>query len=214
MVVKQKDSKLTIAAVNTITEAPEMPQSIVRNEIAPPVLQKDVSIPPPVDTLQPHQLVVSEIRSPEPTREFLQNYNFPIECTDMLSLIENDPKDNMLGMNREILVELRKQRNILDVLEPQEIGDIVSGALPDYDIPVMQEFVFDDVDTSPVISNPQTIENSEQVTHNQTSAPNIENHFTFNVSTQPGQDPEEFARVIAEMVRETIDESAETFLIT
>lgn len=202
-------------AVNIITEAPEMPQSIVKNEIAPPVLQNDVSIPPPVDTLQSHQLAVSEIRSPEPTREFLQNYNFPTERTDTPSLIENNPTDSMFGMNRDILVELRKQTDILDVLKPQVIGDIASGAPPDYDIHVMPEIVFDEVDTSPVISSPQTIENSEQVTtHNQTSAPNIENNFTFNVSTQPGQDPETFARVIAEMVRETIDESAETFLIT
>lgn len=161
----------------------------VKNEIAPPMLQNDVSILPPVDMLQSHQLAVSEIRSPEPTRGFLQNCNFPTERTDTPSLIENNLTDEMLGMNRDILVELRKQMDILDVLEPQEIGDVASGAPPDYDIPVMPEIVFDDVDTSPVISSPQTVENHEQVTHNQTTAPNVENHFTFNVSTQPGQDP-------------------------
>ena len=78
------------------------------------------------------------------------------------------------------------------------------------------ELVFEDY-TLPSVPSDVEVEASlrEDVpgtSEQNTSAPvTITNHFT--IIQQPGQDPQDLARVVAEMVREQMDEEAETYLV-
>lgn len=200
-----------IVYIRTENPAINIPQTDVKNEIAPPV----VDIPPyNQEIISPKSLTIEQ---PTPQNEIKQGLqsDFSMPAIDAVQRIEPMPMDNALvNLTQDILGEVRRQTGVLEILKPQEIGDLATGVAPIYDIRVMPELVVDDFVTVPAVNSSQTIENNEQVTHNQTNAPSVENHFHFNVSPQPGQDPEEFARLIAEMVQRQIDESADTFLVT
>lgn len=104
-------------------------------------------------------------------------------------------------------------------------SDVSTVEMPSVEMPVFEspqveidtpELVFEDYTLPSVPSEAEMEANLREgvsgTPEQNTSAPvTITNHFT--IIQQPGQDAEDLARVVAEMVREQMDEEAETYLV-
>ena len=123
--------------------------------------------------------------------------------------------DELVGVGLGILSETRKQTGILEglnlepVVEPAAVMVETPGLVVETPGLVLDEY------GQPTDSpQGQQITHHEQVTNNETRQPTVEVVNNFQIVQQPDQDPEALAELIAAIVRDTVDQSADTFLIT
>ena len=153
----------------------------------------------------------------------------PIEITETESSVLDIPKpprieSSALEMPRTPEIDLTAASDAIRQQVPVPSA-VATVEMPSVEMPVFEspqveidtpELIFEDY-TLPSVSSDVEVEASLRegvpgTPEQNTSVPvTITNHFT--IIQQPGQDPQDLARVVAEMVREQMDEEAETYLV-
>ena len=208
-VVDMQTSELSITEIQQAkVEVPKPPVPEVVNQTAVTQAEVQMAETASSDIQQP----VVELRSPSADTtpspaEYLKDMTPEPQRTDVFG-------DALVRVGLGILSETRKQTGIIETLSLEPVLETAPVVMETPGLVVDDSGLnLDDYGQPAETSQGQQITNHEQVTH-QTSAPTVEVVNHFQIVQQPDQDPEALAELIAAIVMDKVDESADTFLVT